>query len=95
MSSLASYSGALDPRDVGRTDYLERTLGVTQDEFLKLEVFIGLYADAKLAQIASAREMQKRLDANAEYREKRIVVSSCHPGIVKVRANLENGSDLR
>ncbi|KAL8291627.1 hypothetical protein RQP46_001885 [Phenoliferia psychrophenolica] len=59
VSSVANYGGTLDPLDVSRIDYLERELGEKEGAFLKPNVFIGLYADAKLAQISSIWERHK------------------------------------
>ena len=84
VSSVVNYSGTLDPTDVGRINYLETELGLKEGAFLSPKMFIGLYGDAKLAQITCAREMQARLKTSKIFRDKNIVVSSCHPGIVLV-----------
>ena len=88
VASYLHYHGTMDPDDIDRSAFsdgkLSRNSGVTDPYQRDQIVTPGLYDDAKLSQVAFARELQIRLDASEKYAAKKIIASSCHPGVVKV-----------
>ena len=71
-----------------RSRHVENSLGLNPGDELPGKAWLGLYSDSKLCQVAFTRELQKRLNASDQYAAKRILVASCHPGLVTVRGLL-------
>ncbi|KAK4700556.1 hypothetical protein P7C70_g5690, partial [Phenoliferia sp. Uapishka_3] len=82
VASIGHYTGQMQPEDVDRSLFLERGVKVAVGDVLDAQTFLGIYADAKLSQVAFSRELQTRLDASPAFQSKKIIVSSCHPGLV-------------
>lgn len=87
VSSIGHYNGKLDPKDIDRSRFLAAKTSTKEGDSLDPKTVMALYADAKLAQVAYTREFQALLDSSETYASKRIIASSCHPGLVAVRSS--------
>ncbi|KAL8277684.1 hypothetical protein RQP46_009957 [Phenoliferia psychrophenolica] len=82
LSSIGHYSGVVDPKDIDRSQFLEQKMKLKPGDLMDNKTFIGLYGDAKLCQVVFTRELQSMLDASEAFKQKNIIVSACHPGLV-------------
>lgn len=78
------YFGSPNPDDLDRSQLFKNTQKLVLGDPMNQEQLEASYAVAKCSQIAFTRELQVLLDASEKYREKKIIVSSCHPGCVAV-----------
>ncbi|KAI5478281.1 hypothetical protein MNV49_005236 [Pseudohyphozyma bogoriensis] len=84
VSSLGHYAATkedLDMEDLDNSKQLEKA-GVKEGDVLANTAF-ALYSKSKLCQVIFTKVLQAKLDASESYGEKKIVVSSCHPGLVR------------
>ncbi|KAI5477355.1 hypothetical protein MNV49_006497 [Pseudohyphozyma bogoriensis] len=85
VSSVGNYAALrrdLDVNDLDGSKWL-RSQGIKEGDLLEAQMVLAMYSKSKLCQAVFTRVLQEKLDQSAEYGNKKILVSSCHPGAVK------------